>query len=202
MALINEFNAMPNVNRYNGFTRNSADFTRNLVNRYFPGSARPDLLNDFGMTSPKAVTKSFANYGSKHPELEYSVERYKQVAGPIRRSEDNSKGTEVIFRSKKWSIPLLVAGSSFLMYSAAAYYFIGRFNREHWISAYFNSSWFGIHVGTEMTAPPLFRYSAKGTPGGIPAAGKNPCPTKKLFGSRVGEISVRNFGFSAIGEAC
>jgi hypothetical protein len=130
LALVNEFNAMPNVNRYNGFRRNCADFTRDLVNRYFSGSARADRLNDFGMTSPKAVSKSFANYGKKHPELEYSVARYTQVAGPIRRSDDNRKGTEVIFRSKKWAVPLLVAGSPFLMYSAVAYYFIGRFNPE------------------------------------------------------------------------
>lgn len=130
-SLVDEFNAMPNVNRYNGFTRNCADFTRKLVNRYFPGSARPDLLNDFGMTSPKAVAKPFANYGKKHPELEYSAERYTQVPGPIRRSQDNRTGTEVILRSKKWSIPMLIAGSPFLVYSAAAYYFVGRFNPEY-----------------------------------------------------------------------
>jgi hypothetical protein len=130
-SLVDEFNALPNVNRYNGFTRNCADFTRKLVNRYFPGAARPDLLNDFGMTSPKAVAESFANYGKKHPELQYSVERFTQVPGAIRRSQDNRKGTEVIFRSKKWSVPLFIAGSPFVVYSAVAYYLIGRFHQDY-----------------------------------------------------------------------
>jgi hypothetical protein len=92
-SLVNEFNAMPNVNRYNGFTRNCADFTRKLVNLYFPGSARPDLLNDFGMTSPKAVAKSFANYG-KHPELGYSVEC-------IRRCRDRSEEARITARARR-----------------------------------------------------------------------------------------------------
>lgn len=131
VALIDEFNTMPNVNRYNGFTHNCADFTRKLVNRYFQGSGRADRLNDFGITSPKAVAKSFANYGKRHPELKYSVERYTQVAGSIPRSRDNRKGTEVIFRAKKWTMPLLIAGSPFFIYSAAAYYLTGRFNAEH-----------------------------------------------------------------------
>jgi hypothetical protein len=132
LALVNEFNALPNVNRYNGFTRNCADFTRRLMNLYFPGSVKADRLNDFGMTSPKAVAKSLADYGKRHPELEYSVERYTQVAGAIRRSRDNRKGTEVIFRAKKWPIlPLLIAGSPFVIYSAAAYYLTGHFNPEH-----------------------------------------------------------------------
>ncbi len=132
LAIVNEFNAMPNVNRYNGFTHNCADFSLRLMNRYFPGSVKADRLNDFGMASPKGVTKSFADYAKQHPELEYSVERYKQVAGPIRRSRENRKGTEVIFRAKKWPVlPLLIAGSPFVIYSAATYYLSGRFNPEH-----------------------------------------------------------------------
>ncbi len=107
-ALVDEFNALPNVNHFSGFRRNCADFTRALVNRYFPGSARADRLNDFGMTSPKAVAKSFAHYAKKHPDLEYSVEHYTQLTGPLPRSLDNREGTEVAFRAKKWSIPLLV----------------------------------------------------------------------------------------------
>jgi len=130
-ALIQEFNALPNVNRYNGFTRNCADFTRSLVNRYFPGAARADRLNDFGMTSPKAVAKSFASYAKKHPELEYSVDRYTQVAGPLPRSLDNREGTEVAFHAKKWSLPLLILRSHFLIACAATYYLTGRFNPEH-----------------------------------------------------------------------
>src|SRR3569833_1408808 len=58
-AFIAKFNALPNVDHYNGFTRNCADFARLVVNTYFPGAARPARLTDFWMTRPKAFSKSF-----------------------------------------------------------------------------------------------------------------------------------------------
>ena len=67
IAFIDKFNALPNVDHYNGFTRNCADFARLVVNSYFPGAARADHLNDFWMTSPKAISKSFTHYAVKHP---------------------------------------------------------------------------------------------------------------------------------------
>ncbi len=129
-ALIAEFNSLPNVNHYNGFLNNCADFARSVVNRYFPGSAKPDHLNDFGMTSPKAISKSFTNFGKSRPELDFSAERFPQLPGPIRRSSDNRKGTEVGFRSKKWFIPLAVAWPHELVALMAAYTLTGRFNAD------------------------------------------------------------------------
>jgi hypothetical protein len=32
-------------------------------------TAEQDHLNDFGMTSPTAISKSFTHYGDAHPEL-------------------------------------------------------------------------------------------------------------------------------------
>jgi hypothetical protein len=138
--IVDDLNSLPNVNRYSGFTRNCADFTRLLVNKYFPGSARADWLNDFGMTSPKAVARSLARYAKRHPELHYSVEKYTQLAGPIRRSLDNRNGTEVGFRAKKWSFPLLVLRSHMLMYFAASYYLTAWFNPEREYKAHHNAA--------------------------------------------------------------
>jgi hypothetical protein len=134
--LVEEFNALPNENRYNGFTRNCADFARTLVNRYFPNSAKPDHLNDFGMTSPKAIAKSFSRYGEKRPELEFTAERFDQLPGPIQRSSPCRKGTEVSFRLKKWFIPLLVVRSHELPFFVAAYAITGRFNPDHELKRY------------------------------------------------------------------
>jgi hypothetical protein len=130
LQLIAEFNALPNENRYNGFTRNCADFARGLVNQYFPGAARPDHLNDFGMTSPKAISKSFSRYAEKRPELAFTAERFDQLPGPIKRSSPCRKGTEVSFRLKKWFVPLLAARSHELPLFIAAYALTGRFNPE------------------------------------------------------------------------
>ena len=57
--LIAEFNSALNKSHFNGLTRNCADFTRRVINSYFPHAVNPDYLNDFGMTSPKAVARSF-----------------------------------------------------------------------------------------------------------------------------------------------
>ncbi len=137
-ALIARYNSLPNVNHYRGFTRNCADFARAILNQYFPHSAKPDHLNDFGMTSPKAIAKSFSHYGEKRPELEFSVEKYSQLAGPIRRSEDNRKGTEAGFRVKKWTVPLLWFRSHELGMCLAAYLITGRFNPQHEFENYPN----------------------------------------------------------------
>lgn len=125
---IRTLNGEPNVGRFNGFTRNCADFASTVLNRYFPGSARPDHLNDFGMTSPKAIAKSMTKFGQQHPELEFLTEKYSQIQGPTRRSKDNRKGTEVAFHSKKWLLPLLCFHPQELGLMAAAYYTTGRYD--------------------------------------------------------------------------
>jgi hypothetical protein len=130
LQLIAEFNALPNENHYNGFRRNCADFARSLVNQYFPGAAKPDHLNDFGMTSPKAIAKSFCGYAEKRPELAFTAERFDQLPGPIKRSSPCRKGTEVSFRLKKWFVPLLAMRSHELPFFLAAYALTGRFNPD------------------------------------------------------------------------
>ncbi len=129
MAFIDKFNALPNVDHYNGFSRNCADFARLVVNSYFPGAARPDHLNDFWMTSPKAISKSFTHYAVKHPELQFHVVRFTQIPGSYRRSSDARKGTEVAFTSKKWFFPMLLRSNELLMFTGS-YMLTGRFNPE------------------------------------------------------------------------
>ena len=62
--LIEEFNSLPNKNHFNGVTRNCANFTRRVINGYFPGATGADYINDFGMTSPKAIARSFTRYAN------------------------------------------------------------------------------------------------------------------------------------------
>lgn len=128
-AFIAKFNAMPNVDHYNGFKRNCADFARLVINTYFPGAARPDHLNDFWMTSPKAISKSFTHYAVKRPELNFRVVRFTQIPGSYRRSSDARKGTEVAFTSKKWFFPMLLRSNELILFTAS-YLATGRFNPE------------------------------------------------------------------------
>jgi len=126
--LIAEFNNAPNENHFNGAINNCADFARRIVNTYFPHAASRDVLNDFGMTSPKAVARTFTHYAERHPELNLRVMHFAQVPGAIKRSSDVRAGTEQLFRSKKLLIPMVVFANEALPVVAASYVLTGRFN--------------------------------------------------------------------------
>jgi len=129
-ALIEKFNRAGNVGHFNGFTYNCADFARGVVNTYFPGAAKADHLNDFGITTPKAIAKSFAHYGMKHPELEFHVVRFSQIPGEYTPSKDNRKGTEELYRANRWRLPLAILRPYELTILVGCYTLTGRFNPE------------------------------------------------------------------------
>ena len=128
--LIAQFNSSPNENHFNGFTRNCATFTKRVINTYFPHAANADHINDFGMTSPKAIARSFARYGVRHPELNFRVLHFAQVPGTIKRSNEVRSGTEQLYHSKKFLIPMLVFADYELPAVAASYLLTGRFSPE------------------------------------------------------------------------
>lgn len=130
VAFMNRLNAKPNVNHYNGVTNNCADFAAEVLNFYFPGSARPDHLNDFGVTSPKAISKSLTHYARRHPALELRVFRFTQVPGTYNSSHGARKGSEMLFRSKKFLLPLLLRPHELAVF-VGSYTVTGRFNPEH-----------------------------------------------------------------------
>ncbi len=140
--LVDDYNAMPNVNHFNGFTNNCADFAKRVINTYFPGAARPDYLNDFGMTSPKAIARSFTHYAERHPELGLYVVRYTQQPGTLRRSGTCRNGLEVGFHMKKWLIPI----------TYISYHVTGALMLEYVLTARFNpKTELAQHPSAEVT---------------------------------------------------
>jgi hypothetical protein len=130
-ALIEKFNSSTNVNHFNGMTRNCADFTRDVVNTYFPHATHRNFLNDFGMTSPKGIARSFAHYANKHPDSDYYVLHFAQLPGTIKRSSPCREGTEQLYRSKKLLVPMAVFASHELPFALGSYLVDGRFNPQH-----------------------------------------------------------------------
>ena len=130
MAFMEYLNAKPNVDHFNGITTNCADFAADALNFYFPGSARADHINDFGMTSPKAISKSLTHYARRHPEMEFRVFRFTQIPGTYKQSHDTRKGTEVFFHSKAFLVPMLLRPHE-LAFFVGSYTLTGRFNPEH-----------------------------------------------------------------------
>jgi hypothetical protein len=129
--LIAQFNSQPNENHFNGVTRNCADFTRRVINTYFPRAVSPDYINDFGMTSPKAIARSFSRYAMRHPESQYRALHYAQLPGRIKRSSEARAGTEQLYHSKKLLVPMLIFADHELPFVAASYLLTGRFNPVH-----------------------------------------------------------------------
>ena len=130
LAVIEQFNSLPNENHFNGMTRNCADFTRRVINTYFPNATGPDYINDFGMTSPKAIARSFTRYAKRHPEADFRVLHFAQVPGTIKRSSECRAGTEQLVRSKKLLVPMLIFADHVLPFVAASYILTGRFNPQ------------------------------------------------------------------------
>lgn len=128
--LIEQFNSLPNENHFNGMTRNCADFTRRVINAYFPRAVGPDYINDFGMTSPKAIARSFTRYAHRHPETQFRVLHFAQVPGTIKRSSECRDGTEQLYHSKKLVVPMILLAHYVLPAVAASYVLTGRFNPQ------------------------------------------------------------------------
>ena len=128
--LIAELNAGPNQNHFNGVTRNCATFVRHIVNTYFPGATKPDYLNDFGMTSPKAIARSFTHYALRHPESDFRVLHFAQVPGTYKRSSECRDGTEQLYHSKKLLVPMIIFAPHEVPVAAGSYLLTGRFNPE------------------------------------------------------------------------
>ncbi len=127
-ALIAELNSAPNVNHFNGALRNCADFTKRVMDVYFPGAAKTDYINDFGMSSPKAVARSFEHFSLKHPEMELTVLHFAQLPGTYKRSSEARSGTEQLYRSKKLAVPMAIFAPHELAVAAGTYVLTGRFN--------------------------------------------------------------------------
>jgi hypothetical protein len=136
-AFIARVNALPNQNRYRMATHNCADFSRDMVNLYFPHSVHRDVLNDLGMMGPKTAARSFTRYARRHPELGLYVMHFIQQPGVATRCGTARSGTEEAFHQPKYLLPAAaigdheVAGSFFV-----AYFLTGRFSLQHTYERY------------------------------------------------------------------
>src|SRR5215813_10607651 len=128
--LIADFNNSVNKNHFNGVTRNCADFTKHIINLYFPHSAHADYLNDFGMTSPKAVARTFTHYGLHHPESDFRVMHFAQVPGVTKRSRTVRSGTEQLFHSGKLLVPMALISYYTVPVVTVSYFTTARFNAQ------------------------------------------------------------------------
>ncbi|GAA3747070.1 hypothetical protein GCM10022270_01000 [Terriglobus aquaticus] len=124
--LVALFNDRRNVSHFNLFFHNCADFSRVVLNTYFPGAVHRSFVADVGMMTPKQAAKSLMKYSAKHPELKLTTFVIEQVPGSLPRSHNVDGVEESLVRSKKYIVPMVVLTPHIAMVAAAGYLTGGR----------------------------------------------------------------------------
>jgi hypothetical protein len=114
--LIAKLNASRNDERFNILFRNCADFSRHVMDFYFPKAVHRNFLADLGIMTPKQAAKSMVSYAKRHPDLRFSVFAIPQIPGTEARSKPVRGVLESFVKTKKYALPLgaLVAVQPYL----------------------------------------------------------------------------------------
>jgi hypothetical protein len=124
---MNKFNDRSNVGHFNLLFHNCADFSRTLLNVYYPHGVHRNFFVDLGITTPKQVARSLTKYAEHHPELTFSTFMIPQVPGSIKRSHPIDGVMESVVKSKKYVVPLAVLNPEITAGLVVAYLTDGRF---------------------------------------------------------------------------
>ncbi|NYF78759.1 hypothetical protein [Granulicella arctica] len=125
---IAEFNDRRNVSHFNLLFHNCADFSRVLLNIYYPHAVHRNFFVDLGLTTPKQVARSLTKYAKDHPEVDFSTFMVPQVPGSIKRSHPIDGVLESVVKSKKYVVPLAVLNPELTAGLVVAYLTDGRFH--------------------------------------------------------------------------
>jgi hypothetical protein len=125
--LIAEYNGRTNQSHFNLFTNNCADFSRTLLNFYYPHVVGRSITADIAITTPKQIAKSLVTYAHRHDELELSEIVIPQVPGTIHRSHRPRGVIESLLKTKKYALPIAIFHPYVLAGMAVTYLTNGRF---------------------------------------------------------------------------
>ena len=119
-------NDKKNVGHFNLFFHNCADFSRVVLDIYFPHAIHRNFIADAGLMTPKQVARSLVKYGKDHPEVKMSAFVIPQVPGSVSRSHGVDGVAESLVKSKKYVIPLVVLNPEVTGGIVVAYLMDGR----------------------------------------------------------------------------
>jgi hypothetical protein len=106
--LIGEYNERENHSHFNLFTNNCADFSKHLLNFYYPHAVHRSITADIAITTPKQVAKSLAAYALHHDQLELNEIIIPQIPGSFPRSHTPRGIMESLLKTKKYALPIVV----------------------------------------------------------------------------------------------
>ncbi len=105
-AFIAQMNARENTSHFDLLFNNCADFTRDILNFYFPGVFRRSVFPDAGMTTPKQIAFKLKRYAHRHPGTQLKVFEIPQVPGYRRMSRANKSIAESLMTTG-YAVPLI-----------------------------------------------------------------------------------------------
>jgi hypothetical protein len=119
-------NDRKNVGHFNLFFHNCADFSRVVLDIYFPHAIHRNFFADAGLMTPKQVARSLVKYGKEHPEVKMTAFVIPQVQSNMPRSHGVDGVAESLVKSKKYLIPLVVLNPQVTGGIVVAYLVDGR----------------------------------------------------------------------------
>jgi hypothetical protein len=105
---IAQMNDRKNHSHFNLLYNNCADFTRTVLNTYFPGTFKRNLFPDAAMTTPKQITYKLVKYARKHPEVQLTVFEIAQIPG-YRRQSHSTKSVAESLTTTPYAVPIALA---------------------------------------------------------------------------------------------
>jgi hypothetical protein len=106
-AFIALMNDSQNRSHFQLLFSNCSDFTRFVLNVYFPGAFRRGVFPDAGLTTPKQLTHKLERYAQEHPETQLKVFEIAQIPGYRRHSRSNKSVAESL-STTPYALPLAV----------------------------------------------------------------------------------------------
>jgi hypothetical protein len=125
--LIAEYNGRANQSHFNLFTNNCADFSKRLLNFYYPHAVHRSFTADIAISTPKQIAKSLVTYAHRNDGLDLSEIVIPQVPGTIPRSHKPRGVVESLLVTKKYAVPIAVFHPYVLAGIAVTYLTNGRF---------------------------------------------------------------------------
>ena len=130
--LIAELNSRKNHSHFNLFFNNCADFSRKILNLYYPHAVHRSYVGDAGLTTPKQLAECLVKYAKSHPELHMSAFYLPQIPGSRDPSHHVNNVCEAFVKTKKYMVPLAafhpwLAGGIFAAYLAGSHFNVAHY---------------------------------------------------------------------------
>jgi hypothetical protein len=119
-AFIAHMNDGENKSDFQLLFNNCSDFSRDVLNQYFPRKFRRSIFPDAGMTTPKQIAYKLERYSRKHPEMHLEIYEIPQIPGYRHMSRSNKSISESLITTA-YAVPIAIlnpylAGGLFVDY--------------------------------------------------------------------------------------